>query len=331
MARISRYRYFMFAQLLRHPPIRAPSGLDRKQWMPVVRINADSEPSADLWRLVRALPQGAPIIVMIHGYRYSPSQPANDPHRHILSLDPQPVARRVFSWPRGLGFGTEDPGEGLALAFGWEARGSLGTAYGRAAAAGEFLARLVTKAAVEAKRPVALIGHSLGARVALQALRHAGAGSISRAILLTGAEFRDIAEGIMASRSGQRAEILNITSRENDLFDFAAEVWLGYGRRQALGFGLGKPLRNWVDIQIDHAGTLDALNGMGFPVDRTPLRLSHWTPYLRRGLFDFYRTALCHPWALPLPLLHTRLPGRTEEPRWSRLLPPLPQQSGLRI
>jgi hypothetical protein len=36
-------------------------------------------------------------------------------------------------------------------------------------------------------------------------------------------------------------------------------------------------------------------------------------------LFDFYRTALFQPWALPMGLLHARLPGRIE-PRWSRLL-----------
>ncbi|WP_106690263.1 DUF726 domain-containing protein [Paracoccus methylarcula] len=297
--------------------------------MPVVKLNADSAMPPGLRQQARALPEGAPIIAMIHGYRYSPSQPANDPHRHILALDPQPDARRVLSWPRALGFGTDLPGEGLALAFGWEARGRLGRAYRQAGEAGAALARTISELAECAARPVALIGHSLGARVALQALHHADPGSIGRMILLTGAEFRDAAAAAMDSAAGRRAEILNVTSRENDLFDFAIEIWLGHGQRQALGFGLDAPRRNWIDLQIDHGGTLDALRDLSFPVDRTPLRLSHWTPYLREGLFDFYRTALGQPWALPMPMLRARLPGRIE-PRWSRLLAPPAPMGGLR-
>ena len=65
----------------------------------------------------------------------------------------------------------------------------------------------------------------------------------------------------------------------------------------------------------------DALDGLGFPTERRARRLSHWTPYLRGGLFDFYRAALCHPWALPLGLLRHNLPTRPH-PRWSRLLAP---------
>lgn len=292
--------------------------------MPIVKLNADSTPPPELWQMADNLPEGAPIIVMIHGYRYSPSQPANDPHRHILSLDPQLGAHRALSWPRALGFGTGNPEEGLALAFGWEARGRLGRAYRQAGMAGTALAGIVSDLAARAGRPVALIGHSMGARVALHSMHHADPGSVGRVVLLTGAEFRDAASAAIDSPAGRRAEVLNITSRENDLFDFAIEMWLGKGRRQALGFGLDEPARNWIDMQIDHRGTLDALWNLGFPVDRRPLRLSHWTPYLRQGLFDFYRTALVQPWALPMPMLRARLPGRIE-PRWSRLLaPPAP-------
>lgn len=287
--------------------------------MPVVKVNADHTPPARLWQAAATLPPDAPIVVMIHGYRYSPSVPACDPHRHILSLDPDHRARRVTSWPRALGFGADHPDEGLAIGFGWEARGRLGGAYRRAGAAGTALASIISRLADQTGRRIAIIGHSLGARVALQALHDAAPGSTGRVILLTGAEFRDAAADAIATPAGQDAEIINITSRENDLFDFALEQWLSLGRRQALGFGLDRPARNWIDLQIDHAETLAALDALGFPTEQRPLRLSHWTPYLRRGLFDFYRTALCQPWALPLGLLHARLPGRIE-PRWSRLL-----------
>lgn len=297
--------------------------------MPVVKLNVNSGPPCELWQEAGKLPPHAPIIVMIHGYRYSPSCPDKDPHRYILSTEPVPNAPHVPSWPLALGFGKNQPDEGLAVTFGWEARGSLGQAYRRAGDAGEVLGGVLSQLSQRAGRPIALIGHSLGARVALQAMRHAESGNIGRAVLLTGAEFHDTAASAMVSPAGQSAEVINITSRENDLFDFAIETWLGLGRRQALGFGLRDPLRNWIDVQIDHDGTLKELNKLGFPVERTAFRLSHRTPYLRRGLFDFYRTALCHPWALPMTMLRARLPGRIE-PRWSRLLASSTPREGLR-
>lgn len=294
--------------------------------MPVVRLDADGALPEGLAAAARALPRQAPVIAMIHGYRYSPAAPHCDPHRHILSPDPRPADGRAVSRPRALGFGSSDEEEGLALAFGWEARGMLGQAYRRAGDVGRAVGKVVSDLAQHSGRPVALIGHSLGARVALQALHHADPGSIGRLVLLAGAEFRDTAATALDSPAGRRAEVLNITSREDDLFDFVMELWLDGGRRQALGFGLDSPAGNWLDVQIDDNATLAALERLGFPVDQRPLRLSHRSPYLRRGLFDFYRTALAQPWALSLSMLRCHLPNAAQ-PRWSRLLA-LPQQLG---
>jgi pimeloyl-ACP methyl ester carboxylesterase len=283
--------------------------------MPVVQMNAEQGMTQALINAARALPKGAPILVMMHGYRYSPSIPAHDPHRHILS--PIQVSHAP-SWPHALGFGTS-PDEGLAIAFGWEARGTLRAAYGRAENAGNVLADTVSELAQQSGRQVGLIGHSLGGRVALQSMKNANAGSLGRVILLNAAEFRDTAAAALHTPAGQRAEVINVTARENDLFDFALERLLSRGRRRALGLGLESRSPNWVDLQIDDATTLDALADLGFPTERGARRLSHWTPYLRGGLFDFYRAALCHPWALPLGLLRHHLPDRLDA-RWSRLL-----------
>ena len=118
--------------------------------MALVIVNQGQTPPHALWAAAAALPPRAPLIVMLHGYRFSPSSPAHDPHAHILSLDPDPQARRVVSWPRALGFGdASDPAEGLAVAFGWEARGSLRGAYAEAARAGAELCLLYTSDAAD--------------------------------------------------------------------------------------------------------------------------------------------------------------------------------------
>ena len=114
--------------------------------MPVVKVDADRALPEGLIPAARALPGHAPLIVMIHGFRYSPAAAHCDPHRHILSLDPDPADRRVLSWPRALGFGAGAPDEGLGLAFGWEARGMLGQAYARAGDAGRAVAVLAMSA-----------------------------------------------------------------------------------------------------------------------------------------------------------------------------------------
>lgn len=298
--------------------------------MAVLHVNADAPvPTGQFRAPATTLAADAPVVVMVHGYRFSPRHARHDPHRHILALDPESTGGPVLSWPRALGFHGAAAGEGLAVGFGWEARGSLRGAYRRAEAAGRSLARLIDTLADAAGRPVALIGHSLGARVMLQALRHVEPGAANRLVLMAAAEFRCAAAAALDSPAGQRAEVLNITSRENDLFDFGLELFVSGHRRQALGFGLEAPQANWIDIQIDDRDTLAMLSALGFPMDGRARRLSHWTPYLRAGVFDFYRTALCQPWALPLNLLRRHLPAQVE-PRWSRLLAPPVTLGGLR-
>ncbi len=234
----------------------------------------------------------------------------------------------MLSWPRALGFGG-NANRGLAIAFGWEARGTLRAAYHRAGQTGRDLAHLISTLHLATRRPIALIGHSLGVRVLLAALPHLPQGSVGRMVLLAGAEFRTKAARSLTSPAGKTAEVINITSRENDIFDFGLELLVSGTRHQALGFGLPTPCSNWLDIQIDDRATLRMLASLGFPMDNRALRMSHWSPYMREGVFDFYRTALFQPWALPLNILRCRLPGEVE-PRWSRLLEPFSWGNALR-
>ena len=113
--------------------------------MPLVRINASRDRAIDVddpGAAVRSLPKQAPVIVLIHGYKYAPDHPRRCPHSHILSLEPRKSARSV-SWPGHFGFDRGDGSEGLCIAFGWNACGTLWQVHAQAAPAGKALARVI--------------------------------------------------------------------------------------------------------------------------------------------------------------------------------------------
>ena len=259
------------------------------------------------------LPAGAAVVVMIHGYRFAPDAAGNCPHRHIFSLSPPSGDPTALSWPRHLG------PEGLTIGFGWPARGGLLGASLRARAAGRGLAELAGQIqAMDPGRPLHVIAHSLGARVALQALPHARPGDFGRLILLAGAETRRPARSAMASPAGAAAQVINITTRENDLFDFLYEWLAAAGLDTAIGQGLRQDFPNWLDVQIDQTETLAALARLGHRLPAAPARICHWSPYLRPGAFGLYR-ALLHG-GLGLQTLRRALPVQPDR-RWSRLWP----------
>jgi hypothetical protein len=280
-------------------------------------IRADVAPEglvldqARLARRLADLPEDAPVVAMVHGWRYAPGLVADCPHRTILGLDPQGTNRHVISWPRHLAL---DGTHGLAIGLGWHARCGLWTAHRRASQAGLALAEIASLVArISPGRPLHVIGHSLGARVALNALAHARPGHFGRLILLAAAETRAGAEAALASPAGRAAEIVNVASRENDLFDALYEWGVHLGLRTSVGQGLGRPAGNWRDLWIDQPGTRAALADLGFPLPPPSARICHWSPYLRPGIFALYRALLdgrLSPAALPLCR-----PAR----RWSRL------------
>lgn len=252
--------------------------------MPQIKVNAGKNgleyDRAALGRELAGLAPDAPIVILIHGYKYAPNVAGHCPHQTILAERAPRDHWKVMSWPRHLGFGRGTPG--LVIAFGWQGTGSIWQAYGAAGRAGADLAGLIATL----DRPVNILGHSLGARVALSALRHAPAGSIGRLVLIAGAELRSEARAALAAPAGRRAEVLNVTSRENAPFDRLIELALGL-RGRALGAGLPQ-MPGWTDLAVDREAVRARLGRLGFRVGPPAKRYCHWSLYLRPGLFPFY-------------------------------------------
>lgn len=286
--------------------------------MPLIRVNVSNtrlrtqgaaSAEAVLAEALHQLPKGAPVVVMIHGYKFSPRLRGHSPHRHILSLRPRIDGPRVVSWPRHLGFGKGDPREGLAIAFGWEARGTIWQAYAEAGRAGHALAGMIRTIDTHGAR-TSILAHSLGARVALAALPHLGPGAVRRAVLLSAAEFTSAAQSALGSPAGRQAEIVNITSGENTLFDLLLHGFVRPHRPfdRPVGAGLGDVAPNWLDMRIDRPETRDALAGLGFRIPPPERRICHWSGYLRPGMFALHRALIRQPERTALSRLRAVLP-----------------------
>jgi hypothetical protein len=264
-----------------------------------------------LARKLDALPPGAPVVVMIHGWRYAPGFARDCPHGSILSLDPAPEDLRAVSWPRHLGL---DGRQGLGIALGWNAKCDPWRAHLRAHRTGADLARIARMVRSLSGRSIQIIAHSMGARVALAALPLLDPGHIDRMILLAAAETRGRTLAALDTPSGQAVEVINVTTRENDLFDACFEWGIHLGLRTSIGQGLGRDRSGWHDLWIDQPPTLAGLAALGHPMADPPRRICHWSPYLRPGTIALYRALI--EGRLSASALPRQRPGR----RWSRLI-----------
>jgi len=296
--------------------------------MPLLRVNLSrtgpriaGSDSLDrrLRQATKDLAPGAPVTLLIHGYKFSPHALSRTPHRHIFALEPKAQGPRVISWPRHLGFGKGRFDEGLCIAIGWEARGTIWVAYAEAGRMGEALADLTRRIRAVHDGPVCVLAHSLGARVALSSLHHSVPGELRRMVLIAGAEFRDRAAEAMATRAGRCTEVINIASKENALFDLLLErlvrpldLFAG-----AIGHGRSGDLSNWLDLRIDEDTTRAGLASLGYRVPAPGRRVCHWSGYLRPGMFALHRALLTRPDVLPLARLRE---AACSAPRsgWSR-------------
>jgi len=286
--------------------------------MPLLRLNVTGSTAlpreagdpldARLAAALAALPPGAPVVVLAHGYKFSHTAEATDPHGHIFSMTPPRDCWKAVSWPRLLGFGRGSAHEALCLPLGWHATGSIHSAYARAERAGAALARLVdTIAELDPTRPVHVLGHSLGARVALCALPRLNIGRIDRMILIAPAEFAARARKALSSRAGKRTEVIHVTGRENRLYDRMFELALSGGWASALGRACHATPDNWLDLRLDLPSVLSELEAIGHRIGPARARVCHWSGYLRPGVFPLYAALVRERAALPLETLKAAL------------------------
>lgn len=276
--------------------------------MPLLHVNADG----CLWRmrdpgqpgLAEALDRLAPrmpVAILIHGYRYAPGIRGRDPHDAILS-QARVLPDGDLPWPHHLGLtGAQSA---LGIAFGWNGTGTFWQARARAAEAGMALAALVARIrALSPRRRVTVLAHSLGARVLLSALPAVSSGDIDRAILLFPAPLGSEVEAALATRSARATEIVNVTSRENRLFDLVAGLLASGGLDRPAGARTATRDAGWIDLRIDCPETLAHLNLLGYAIGGPERRICHWSSYMRPGVFALYRALIAEPAALPLARL----------------------------
>lgn len=290
------------------------------------------------------VPPGAPVTVLVHGYRFSWRRAGGTRETCAQSLlycadEIAPSARlrpARADWPARLGFTETGRGEGLCIAFGWDARrgrlrsllmrgaNDFSLVYRGAEGAGRGLAQVLGR--VAALRPdlrPGLFTHSLGARVALAAVRCRPDLALGRVVMLAAAEYAGEARATLDAqrRAGGTAEFLNATSRANGLYDLLFAVFAPGPARMGdrpLGWtGLGAPHPRWRDLRLDCPRTLAWLDARSPAPIRRPPRFSHWHFYADPGAMTLWRAVVrCEPGfeALPAPQI--------EAPR--RLWPGLP-------
>jgi len=267
----------------------------------------------------------SPIIILLHGFRYDPKNPDHCPHNSLYAVSPNShIARANVSWVNGLGFTDIDRDENLCIGFGWAARGTIWRANANARHAAIALRKVMNLLRRRfPNRPISILAHSLGAHVALGALHGLAERAVDRMVLMSPAVMQNHAQAALGSLAGRSVEVINIISRQNDLYDAALE-WMLHPRdahAKALGNGLGIRNQNWLDVEIDNPQVTRALAGMGFPLEQAPAAVCHWSCYTRAGIFDFYKSVLCHSDETPLAELRALL-SVPSTPRWSRLVSP---------
>ncbi|MEO0403189.1 MAG: hypothetical protein AAF214_12505, partial [Pseudomonadota bacterium] len=126
--------------------------------MPILRLNSapaglelHGSPASAASAIASAARGTGPVMILIHGYKYDPGCAPFSPHTTIFARTRHPDTSTHMQWLPHLGFGTGDRNEGLAIAFGWRARGDIWRARRSARVAGQHLADVITR--IRARAP----------------------------------------------------------------------------------------------------------------------------------------------------------------------------------
>jgi pimeloyl-ACP methyl ester carboxylesterase len=298
-----------------------------------------------------ALRKTQPLVVMVHGYKFDPfDTAAANPHDYLYHFDPNRAEadrwQRPSSWPVGLGFRERDGFgvSGLCVGFAWSSRpnqrmGAFCRAYQQASGAGRALLRtLEVLAEAHPYREIDIFVHSLGARVALTALRVAAKRGrtdilerIGRVILLGPAELVSVARDTMVAidqaAPARRPQIYSIVARENDFFDVLVERFaprIEGVRPICVGsHGMGEDFDGWLDLQLDSPALMDWLAVRGVEIGGgPPRRVCHWGVYNRPGALDFYADILRNRSNWSIGAMRAAGVPTEQEQRWARLPKP---------
>ncbi|TNC50536.1 alpha/beta fold hydrolase [Rubellimicrobium rubrum] len=274
--------------------------------MPILAVRDSALPgTTDLPCVLARLPSRAPVVVMIHGFGFDPFDPQSDPHLHILGLDPDRRRWGAVSWPRRLDLAGD---RGLGVAWGWPSTGTIWQANAQAAAQGKKLARFIgILRALDGQRPVHVIAHSLGARVAYSALTDLGPNDVQRVVLIAPALSLAEARAACRSPAGRMAMFVNVTGRENRLFDALLLAALPYRGRRLARRSICDD--NWLDLALDDPDVLGTLRQWGWRIRPARVRICHWSGYLRPGVWRLYQDLLLRPDETPLSCLRTATSG----------------------
>ena len=307
--------------------------------MAILRINASEDgrvfPAsggdwrAELSRIARRIPATAPVVVMLHGLRYSWREGRGcDPHATLYRADVVPESRTtrppLANWPRQLGFSEHCEADGLCIAFGWDA-GELSDLRRMSRAKERFAAglSLVLDEVADAGFIADVFGHSLGGAVALSAISSSRRHRVRRAVLMGPADRR--ASALLAMERSERTEFFHILARANNLFDEAFDrlsPGSRCGRDAPLGaMGPGRASGRWIDIQIDHPRTKRWLSRRAGAPPRRPERVSHWVYYSDPTAMAFYSDVLRYQGPSAIAAFKALGAPLEIEPRWARLRP----------
>lgn len=204
--------------------------------------------------------------------------------------------------------------EPVLIGFGWHALGvgrtpmaTLRGAYRRAVPAASALAILFDRLGRAAPgRPVNILAHSLGGRVALLAFRASRGVALGRAVLMGPAEFRDKALLALEPHLGSTLEIFNLQAAENRLFDRLFARIIGPKRKDGvLGEGLcvADPLvaRHWLDLDMGDMRLVSLLKQRGITLGPRRSFVDHWGFYRRAGALALHAHLLTggSEWSVP--------------------------------